>query len=166
MRGLLRYGKPDQKKAINKRFKQVREWLFETPGADTQDRVFRLQILALLNETNEVTRTAKVLLKTQREDGGWAQTEEMESDSYATATALAALNQAGGLTKDDSAFRRGIQFLLNAQLPDGSWHVKTRAKPFQTYYESGYPHGKDQFISISAGAWATVALCLALPESK
>jgi hypothetical protein len=40
--------------------------------------------------------------------------------------------------------------------------VKTRSKPIQTYYESGYPHGKDQFISISAASWATIALALAV----
>ena len=39
---------------------------------------------------------------------------------------------------------------------DGSWHVATRAKPFQTYFESAFPHGKDQFISITASSRSTV----------
>ena len=43
--------------------------------------------------------------------------------------------------------------------------VKSRSKPFQTYFESGYPHGKDQFISIAAASWSTTALLLSLPKS-
>ena len=42
--------------------------------------------------------------------------------------------------------------------------MKSRSKPFQPYYESGFPHGKDQFISISASGWATAALALACPK--
>ena len=34
-----------------------------------------------------------------------------------------------------------------------------------TYFESGFPHGKDQFISIAASSWATTALALSLPVS-
>ena len=49
------------------------------------------------------------------------------------------------------------------QRPDGSWHVRSRSKPFQTYFESGFPHGKDQFISMAATGWATTALALACP---
>ncbi|MCA9048735.1 MAG: hypothetical protein KDA89_08400, partial [Planctomycetaceae bacterium] len=51
-----------------------------------------------------------------------------------------------------------VQFLLNTQCEDGSWHVVTRAEGFQPYYESGFPHGEDQFISIAASAWAVIAL--------
>jgi hypothetical protein len=42
--------------------------------------------------------------------------------------------------------------------------VVSRSKPFQTYFESGYPHGKDQFISIAAAGWSTAALALAVPR--
>lgn len=163
MRALVNFGSLELQTPLKSRFKEIREWVFETVGADTQDRVHRLRTLQLLGERKELARTAKVLRETQREDGGWAQTSAMKSDAYATATALAALHQAGGLPTNDPAYQRGMLYLLRSQLPDGSWHVKTRAKPFQTYYESGYPHGKDQFISISAGAWATTALALALP---
>jgi hypothetical protein len=30
----------------------------------------------------------------------------------------------------------------------------------------GYPHGEDQFISITAAGWATTALALALPATR
>ena len=106
------------------------------------------------------------LLKTQRADGGWAQLASLDSDAYATGTALVALHQAGGVATADPAYRNGLRFLLARQLDDGSWHVPTRSTPIQTYYESGYPHGEDQFISITAAGWATTALALALPATR
>jgi hypothetical protein len=41
---------------------------------------------------------------------------------------------------------------------DGSWHVATRSKPVQVYFDNGDPHGKDQFISMMATSWSTAAL--------
>ena len=55
-------------------------------------------------------------------------------------------------------------FLLGDQRADGSWLVKSRSKPFQTYFETGFPHGKDQFISTTATGWAVLALLQTLPE--
>ena len=63
---------------------------------------------------------------------------------------------------DDPAYQRGLAYLLKTQLDDGSWHVVSRSKPFQPYYESGFPHGKDQFISCAATGWATWALVVAI----
>ena len=54
--------------------------------------------------------------------------------------------------------RRIPSFLLRSQLPDGSWRVATRAEPIQAYFESGFPHGHDQWISQSGTAWAVMAL--------
>jgi hypothetical protein len=105
-------------------------------------------------------------LKTQRDDGGWAQLDSLKSDAYATGSALVALHQAGALPTTDPAYQRGLKFLLATQQDDGSWHVKSRSKPFQLYFESGFPHGKDQFISLAASSWATTALVLALPPGK
>jgi squalene cyclase len=106
---------------------------------------------------------AEELAKSQRDDGGWGQTDEMASDAYATGTALFALHRAGGLAVSDPAYQRGVAFLVRTQLEDGSWLVLSRSRPFQTYFESGFPHGKDQFISMAATGWATAALSLAIP---
>jgi hypothetical protein len=76
-----------------------------------------------------------------------------------------ALHQAGGLPTTDPAYRRDVAFLLQTQQEDGSWLVRSRSKPFQLYYESGFPHGKDRFISIAASAWATTALALTCPPA-
>ena len=35
---------------------------------------------------------------------------------------------------------------------------RTDVRPVQAYFESGFPHGKDQFISAAATNWATMAL--------
>jgi hypothetical protein len=60
------------------------------------------------------------------------------------------------------AIQRGIQYLLNSQLEDGSWYVRTRAAAIQPYFESDFPHGPDQFISAAATNWAAMALSTAV----
>jgi hypothetical protein len=164
LRGLKTFGTTGQEERISQRTAKVRQWMLKTPGQETEDRVFRLRALQLAEAPTEQIRGAvQELLKTQRPDGGWRQLATLESDAYATGTALVALHQAGGIATTDPAYRNGLGFLLAKQLEDGSWHVKTRSEPIQTYYESGYPHGEDQFISIAAAGWATTALALALP---
>ena len=86
----------------------------------------------------------------------------MKSDAYATGTVLVALYVAGEVSRENGSWQRGIDYLLRTQKPDGSWHVKTRAEHEQVYFESGFPHGKDQFISAFATGWAADSLLLAL----
>lgn len=165
LRGLKAFGKPDQQQRIDVRFEQVRQWLLKTQPQETEDRVFRLRALQVVDAAEDEIRTAtQDLLKTQREDGGWSQLADMESDPYATGSTLVSLHQAGGLATDDLAYRKGLRYLIATQQEDGSWYVKSRSKPFQSYFESGYPHGKDQFISIAAAGWSTTALALSLPK--
>jgi hypothetical protein len=173
LRGLADFGTPEQKERTGKRTEQVREWLVGAAAKDNEDRVFRLLGLKLANAPEEdIAAAAKDLLAKQRDDGGWAQLDSYDSeqgqpegatksDAYATGTALVALHQAGGLATTDAAYQRGLSYLLKTQQPDGSWHVASRSKPFQAYYESGFPHGNDQFISCAASGWATWALVLA-----
>jgi len=86
----------------------------------------------------------------------------MNPDAYATGSVLVALHEAGGLSCEHAAWRRGLGYLLRTQKSDGSWQVESRAKPLQEYFESGFPHGKDQFISAFATGWATEALLMSL----
>jgi squalene cyclase len=101
------------------------------------------------------------LICLQRADGGWAQIPALGSDAYATGQALTALAEAGGLKASDPVYQRGIRFLLETQLADGSWYVRSRAYPVQPYFDSEFPHDRDQFISAAATNWATIALTLA-----
>ena len=100
------------------------------------------------------------LLAQQHPDGGWAQRAGFESDAYATGQALYALHQASGQPVSSPPYRRGVKHLLDTQFEDGSWHVTSRAVKFQPYFESGFPHGLDQWISSAATAWAAMALAL------
>ncbi len=144
---------------------RTREWLVVTTATDTEDRVFRLLSLRLVNALDEhVTAAAQQLRDGQRDDGGWAQTDDMESDAYATGTAMFALQHTQQIATDTPAYQKGLRYLIESQQTDGSWHVRSRSRPFQAYYETGFPHGKDQFISTSATAWATLAILLAMPE--
>jgi hypothetical protein len=165
VRGLKKFSGPEQGEHVEGRISQVRDWTLKTVANTTEDRAFRLRLLAVSGAPPAEIRSAtEDLLRTQRSDGGWMQLGGMESDAYATGTALTALHQAGGVATSERAYARGVRYLLSAQLADGSWHVATRSTPIQAYYESGYPHGKDQFISISAAGWATTALAEALPK--
>jgi hypothetical protein len=164
VRGLTKWATPEQKERVEKRVSAARGWFLKTHPADTEDRVFRLfGLKAAGADERDVAAAAWDLLKTQRADGGWGQLEKMPADPYATGTALVALREAGGLPATHPAYQRGVEFLLRTQLPDGSWWVRSRSKPFQPYYESGFPHEKDQFISAAATGWATTALVLATP---
>ena len=109
---------------------------------------------------SESKAAVKALVAEQRTDGGWGQLHALESDSYATGQALVAL-QAAGLKTTDPVFERGIAFLLRTQRPDGSWLVRSRSIPFQPYKESGFPYGKDQWVSAAGTSWAVMALSLA-----
>ncbi|HEX4614239.1 MAG TPA: prenyltransferase/squalene oxidase repeat-containing protein [Urbifossiella sp.] len=164
VRGLAKWATSAQKGRAEKRVAVTRAWLQKARPADTEDRVFRLFGLRAAGAAEaEIAAAAWDLLKTQRPDGGWGQLDAMPADAYATGMALVALREAGGLAPTHPAYTNGVAFLLRTQLPDGSWRIRSRSKPFQPYYESGFPHGADQFISAAATGWATTALVLTLP---
>lgn len=166
LRGLAAFGTESQKSEIDARTESVIKWLLTESPRDTEDRVFRLRAFTHIDaDKGTVQKAIAELVEGQRNNGGWAQRADMKSDAYATGTVLVALRRIGELSSDHPAVKRGVQYLVETQLDDGSWHVVSRAKPFQKYFESGFPHGKDQFISIAASSWTTMALLLTLSES-
>jgi squalene cyclase len=165
LRALAKYGKADQNDRIAGRVRKAREWLEATRPKDTEDRVFRLLALdAASAPAATIRKAANDLLATRRPDGAWSQRDGGASDAYATGSALVALHLAGGLATDRPEYRAGVRFLIADQRKDGSWFVASRSKPFQPYFESGFPYGKDQFISMTASAWALTALAMACPK--
>jgi hypothetical protein len=117
-------------------------------------------------DAEDIKKAVGQLLTDQRPDGGWAQLPVLASDAYATGQVLVALHRAGGVAVSDEAYRRGVKYLLRTQEDDGSWLVPTRARPANRYFESGYPHGKFQFISFAGSCWATMALSLTVPPAE
>ncbi len=156
------YRPPDLGYEIRKRRQAAIDWLLQNESFDTEDMVYRLRALHLTAEDAFKAEGTK-LLQAQQKDGGWAQLPQMTSDPYATGTALAALVDTGLLTAESNKFVNGARFLLQNQQSDGSWHVRTRVKGKQPFYNSFFPHKQDQFISVSASAWATYALLQSLP---
>lgn len=156
---------PDLGFEIRKRRQAAIDWLLQTKSFDTEDMVFRLRSLHLTGEV-AFEKEATKLLQAQRKDGGWAQLPQMNSDAYATGTALAALIDTETLTIEAPEFAAGAAFLLKNQQTDGSWHVRSRVKVKQPFYNSFFPHEHDQFISVTASAWATYALLRIFPPTE
>jgi ankyrin repeat protein len=110
--------------------------------------------------------SAERLKRSQRPDGGWAQLPGLASDAWATGSALYALHEAGDMKATDAVYQRGVAFLLRTQFDDGSWWVKSRTWPFQPHFDGQFPHGKDQWISAGATAWAAMALLFTIEPVK
>ena len=71
---------------------------------------------------------ARELIKAQRPDGGWGQLNALPSDAYATGTGSVALHEAAGLAAHDPVYQRGLTYLLKAELPDDTWHLRRRCR--------------------------------------
>jgi len=171
LRALRVWGNSNPIELIEKRRKAASEWVIKTLPKTTEDHVFRIlalnEISIITNKETEketLNQATKALIEKQNKNGGWAQTDMMETDPYATATTLVALHMSGKLLKSDKVFQDGITYLTKTRKEDGSWYVKSHSKPFQTYYESGFPHEKDQFISVAASGWATAAILISLSD--
>ena len=165
MRALQLYAPKTDRAEYEKAVQLAASWLAKAEPKTDEDRIWRLQGLAWAGRDKDATGKAmRELAGAQRPDGGWAQMASLGSDAYATGRVLVAL-QAAGMPVTDPVYRRGVQFLLNSQMEDGSWHVRTRALGFQPYFETGFPHGVDQSISAAGTSWATMALTLASAKS-
>lgn len=162
LRALQLYG-PETGAEYDKRIERAAAWLLRVTPRATEERVFQILGLAWARQSRKaIDKAARALMAEQRDDGGWAQASSMDSDAYATAQALVALHQGAGLDVDHPAYQRGVHYLLKTQLSDGSWHVKTRSIPIMPFFESGFPHGADQWISAFATSWASMALSYAV----
>jgi hypothetical protein len=144
---------------------KAREWLRRAKAYTTEEKAMKLLGLAWAKaDASDLRNAALPLMSEQRQDGGWGQLPALESDAYATGQALVALHEAGHMNERDDVYARGAAFLLRTQRPDGSWLVRGRSFPFQPYKESGFPHGKDQWISAAGTSWAVMALTIGLPS--
>ncbi len=165
---ILRVYAPARDKADTaQRQARVAAWLESAQPGNTQEHSFRVLGLGWSGgSAAAIERAAKALAAAQRPDGGWAQLPAMGTDAYATGEALYALHVGGKMPVNDEVYQRGLKYLLRTQAADGSWHVKTRALPFQPYFDSGFPYAKDQWISAAGTSWAAMALSLTVERPK
>ena len=157
LRALQLYAPQVDKAAYAQAIARASAWLAQVESRDNQDRLYRVMGLAWAGNKAGAGKALKELLAHQKPGGGWSDLDVMEPSAYTTGEALVAMRIAG-VPATDAAFKRGVDYLLRTQQEDGSWYVKSRAMTFQPYFESGFPHGYDQFISAAATSWAAMAL--------
>ena len=158
---MQRYPLPGRRAEFTERVARASRWLRGVKAEDNNGRALQLLGLAWAGEpSKERAGLAKALLAQQRSDGGWAQLPGLHTDAYATGEALYALQVGGGISLSNTAIQRGRRFLLSTQLADGTWHVHRRAFPVQPTMKSGFPHGRDSWLSAAATSWAVLALSL------
>jgi ankyrin repeat protein len=147
---------------------RARDWLVTAAPRSTEDAAFRLMGLVWSGASAaQVSESSRDLVARQRPDGGWPQLPRYDSDAYSTGEALYALHEAG-VSVSDRAWRKGLEFLISTQARNGTWHVRTRmlspAEISPPYFATGFPYGKDEFLSFTGSCWAVMALLVALPE--
>jgi len=165
--GMEKFVADDQREALANSRKAAEKWLAQAPLITQEDRVWRLWGLHLLGgDADTKGAVRETILAGQRDDGGWARGEAMESEAFSTGQTVFILCETG-MPPDDPKLQQGRDFLLRTQLADGSWMVESRLeKKAQPYFENGDPHGEHQFLSIAATSWATAALARLLPRGK
>jgi ankyrin repeat protein len=159
LHALQLYPIPGREREMEARIQNAADWLSKVEARTPNRLAFKLLGLGWSGSHQATQKLlAEKILNAQRPDGGWAQLPGLESDAWATAQALTALRQAKAISANDPAYGRGAAFLLRTQFADGSWFVRSRTWPFQPYFNSQFPHGKDQWISAAGTAWATLVL--------
>jgi ankyrin repeat protein len=170
LRAVQQYHHPSQKAAAAAAVARARRFLESKATKVTEERAYQLIGLKWAGaERATLQRLARELKAAQRPDGGWSSLPTRDSDVYSTAQALVALRE-GGVGEIDRDWRRGIEYLMKSQQPDGSWRMTTRLNPpaplSPPYFDAGYPEGRNQFISMSGASWAVMALASALPPGR
>jgi hypothetical protein len=151
----------DPSEAQRASLKKATAWLAGTKVPDNlQDKVFKVLMASRAGKPRaELQATVNELFALQRADGGWAQNAQMASDAYATGQTLYALALAGQ-TAERPAVKRGVDFLVATQKPDGSWPMTSRSTP------DGRPGSARLLtpITCAASSWATLGLARLVPQ--
>jgi mono/diheme cytochrome c family protein len=156
----------NRERDVRDALQRARSWLERQTPRTHNDRVFQLLGLVWSGQPRPALKPfIDAVLAGQGPDGGWSQLPTLPPDAWATGTALVALQKAAyGVWEEP--YERGVNFLLRTQYDDGSWWVRSRSWPFQVHFDSQFPHGRDQWISAGATAWATSAILLSVPAER
>ncbi|WP_020469792.1 subclass B3 metallo-beta-lactamase [Zavarzinella formosa] len=155
---------PDSPKSQREALAKAITWLDAAKRSDLhQDKVLKVLMGVRSGKPPKTLQpTIDELLALQRADGGWSQTvPELKSDAFATGQTLYALSLAG-FTADRPEIKRGIDFLVATQKPDGAWPMISRSTP------NGDPGGAKLLtpITCAASSWATLGLARLVPKEK
>ena len=166
VRAMVLYPLAGHQQEWNEKLSRARHWLLAAPAHSTEERAMRLMGLVWTKAPQSQIQAARQdLMAQQHSDGSWAQSGQLGTDAYATGISLYALREAG-IDVTGPAYRSGVAFLLQSQYADGSWLVKTHSYPVQPYFESGFPFGRNQWISAAGSSWASLAIAFTLPDAK
>lgn len=155
VRLLPRYTNEAQKPKRKRQVELARRWMENEPAKTLDDKAMKLLGLAWSGSSvDHLNKAAAELERAQRSDGGWGGNRNLGSEAYSTGLALYALAVGANRPAKTKSVAAGRRYLESTQLADGSWHVHSRSDKFQPYFESGFPHGQDQWISSAATAWA------------
>jgi N-acyl-D-amino-acid deacylase len=160
IRALRAYPIPGRQAEFDERIARAAAWLENNQPRTTEDRTNQILGLVWAGRTVPANRLQE-LVSRQRPDGGWAQTDQLGADAWATGEVLWALHESG-MAPSHPVYKRGVDYLLRTQQDDGTWHVATRSFGFQPYFQSGFPYDHDQWISEAGTAMATIALTYAV----
>lgn len=157
---LQHYSWPARKAEFTARIAKGRAFLESAKAATTYETAELLLGLKWAGSPKAAV-IARQLASMQDPSGGWAQKSNMTPDAYATGLALYALRESG-MAVTDRPYEKGVSYLTRTQLADGSWYVASRSAKFQPYFQSGFPHDHDQWLSMTATAYAVRAMAPAV----
>jgi hypothetical protein len=153
---------PDAPQAQREALAKGMAWLDAAERADLhQEKALKVLLGVRSGKPRKALQTTiDELLALQRADGGWSQTvPDRKSDAFATGQTLYVLALAG-LTAERPEIKRGLDFLVATQKPDGSWPMISRSTP------DGSPGGAKLLtpITCAANSWATLGLARLVPK--
>ncbi len=155
---------PDAPESQRAALSKAIAWLDAAKPSDIhQDKVLKVLMgIRSAKPRDTMQATIDELLALQRADGGWSQTvPELKSDAFATGQTLYVLSLAG-YSAERPEIKRGIDFLVATQAPDGSWPMVSRSTP------DGSPGSAKLLtpITCAASSWATLGLARLAPKGN
>ena len=167
LRAIKLYPIPGRREEFKERLSRAKRWLLSAKPYSMEERAMQLNALADSGASaSERAPFVKALKAAQNQDGSWSQLPGIPADAYATAQTLYALYVSGDVPTKDPVYQKGVQWLLQNQLADGSWFAPTRAVPVQPHTFESFPNGWHQFISDAASSWSAMALLFTLPDRR